>query len=139
MGLENIYQVTTSGEWRLRLELQNGTSGLWSDREYDTFSIDSEYNGYALRVSMTGFGTDVDVLNIAGPNCHNGMKFSASDRDNDRYSGNCAVTHRSGFWFNECFAINLNGVYSDSFRYVQSNDVPPTQLLAARMMMKRSN
>jgi len=75
MGLEKIYQLTTSGGWRLRLELKakNGTNDLWSDREYDTFLIDSETNGCALHVAMKGFGTEGDVLNVAGGNCQNGM------------------------------------------------------------------
>ena len=81
--MEKIHQLTTSSGWRLRLELKNGIDDLWSDREYDTFFIDSETNGYALHVSMTGFGTDVDVLNIVSPNCHNGMKFSTIDWDTD--------------------------------------------------------
>ena len=137
MGLENIYQLTTSGKWRLRLELKNRTSGLWSDREYDTFFIDSEYNGYALHVSMTGFGTEDDVLNIVGPNYHNGMKFSTNDRDNDNYSGSCGLKYDSGFWFKSCYAINLNGQHLTKFNYIQRNDDKVTQLSASRMMMKR--
>jgi len=138
MGLEKIYQLTTSGGWRLRLELKNGIDELWSDHEYDTFFIDSETNGYALHVSMTGFGTEDDVLNIVGPNYHNGMKFSTIDRDNDCYSGSCASSHKGGFWYNSCYAVNLNGDYLTRFNYIQHNGDLSTPLAACRMMMKRS-
>ena len=134
MGLEKIYQLTTSGGWRLRLELKakNGTNDLWSDREYDTFLIDSETNGYALHIAMKGFGTEGDVLNVAGGNCQNGMKFSTIDRDNDNLSGSCASNHKEGFWYNACYAVN--------FRYVQNPaNKPIIKLLADRMMMKLSN
>lgn len=42
--------------------------------------------------------------------------FSTSDRDNDnnkaKTNGNCALTFRSGWWFNNCADSNLNGEYS---------------------------
>ncbi|KXJ06297.1 Fibrinogen-like protein 1, partial [Exaiptasia diaphana] len=32
----------------------------------------------------------------------NGMAFSTPDRDNDKYSGNCAADNSCGWWFNWC-------------------------------------
>ena len=45
------------------------------------------------------------------------MKFTTKDRDNDRSSGNCAVSGRNGkksngWWYNECAVIHLNRQYS---------------------------
>lgn len=42
---------------------------------------------------------------------HNGMKFSTKDRDNDNFRTNCAEVYHGGFWYNGCWAANLNGVY----------------------------
>lgn len=42
---------------------------------------------------------------------HIGMAFSTSDNDNDKYQGNCGEQDSSGWWFNACSAVNLNGVY----------------------------
>lgn len=38
------------------------------------------------------------------------MEFSTRDRDNDRsYGYSCAAASGSGWWYNLCFAANLNG------------------------------
>lgn len=42
--------------------------------------------------------------------------FSTPDRDNDnnkaKNNGNCALTLKSGWWFDNCADANLNGEYS---------------------------
>lgn len=45
---------------------------------------------------------------------HNNMKFSTQDQDNDRDPGYCADRFSSGWWFNECYKANPNGLYTDS-------------------------
>lgn len=44
------------------------------------------------------------------------IAFSTPDRDNDNNkdtnNGNCALTLKSGWWFNSCADVNLNGEYS---------------------------
>ena len=34
------------------------------------------------------------------------MKFSTPDNDKSR--GDCAAQHKSGWWYNECYNININ-------------------------------
>ena len=46
---------------------------------------------------------------------HNGMMFSTKDNDNDRSNkfghGNCAVTYKTAWWYQDCFNSHLNGRY----------------------------
>lgn len=47
---------------------------------------------------------------------HREMPFSTYDRDNDFASGrSCAIRHQGGWWYNDCFACNINGVYGESW------------------------
>lgn len=39
----------------------------------------------------------------------NGASFSTVDRDNDRWSGNCAASNNGGWWYNACHDAFLNG------------------------------
>uniref|UniRef100_A0A8C6S7R9 Fibrinogen gamma chain n=2 Tax=Neogobius melanostomus TaxID=47308 RepID=A0A8C6S7R9_9GOBI len=48
---------------------------------------------------------------------HNGQQFSTSDKDNDKYDGNCALQDGSGWWMNRCHAAHLNGKYYQGGTY----------------------
>ena len=37
--------------------------------------------------------------------------FSARDKDNDEWSGNCASARRCGWWFDRCTFANPNGLH----------------------------
>lgn len=39
----------------------------------------------------------------------NGASFSTVDRDNDRWSGNCAASNNGGWCYNACHDAFLNG------------------------------
>lgn len=41
----------------------------------------------------------------------NGAYFSTLDADNDNKDGSCAKEYKSGWWHNNCFLANLNGLY----------------------------
>ena len=72
---------------------------------YNQFSVGSVSEEYPLTVGgFTGVGTDWFVH-------HNGLKFSTTDNDNDIHrssSTNCAVSYKSGWWYNHCYHININ-------------------------------
>ena len=42
---------------------------------------------------------------------HRGQRFSTKDRDNDKYSGDCAERFQGAWWYNKCHDSNLNGRY----------------------------
>ena len=42
---------------------------------------------------------------------HNGQAFSAKDKDVDTSDNNCAVMFKGGWWYENCYASNLNGLY----------------------------
>lgn len=44
----------------------------------------------------------------------NGVLFSSYDQDNDLIGDlDCGKLFNSGFWFGDCFTLNVNGVYRD--------------------------
>ncbi|XP_039453397.2 fibrinogen-like protein A [Culex pipiens pallens] len=105
MGLEPIHQLTAGGQYELFVyienELQQGRHARYSE-----FKVSEEADGYRLTVGGYS-GTAGDALSS-----HNGAKFSTSDVDNDRNGTmNCADELRSGWWFTDCGASNLNGLF----------------------------
>ena len=76
----------------------------WSYLDYNQFRVGSASEEYPLTVGgFTGVGT-----NQFASHPLNGMKFSTSDNDNDKNSGNCGAIYKSGWWYNNCYHINLN-------------------------------
>lgn len=105
LGLENMHQLTQTGRWGLRIELESyGAETAYA--EYNRFSIGS---GPGYKLSVSGYsGTAGDSLRF-----HNNMKFSTpmNDQDSARRK-NCARTFQGAWWFNRCYSSNLN-----SFQY----------------------
>ena len=100
-GLAAINCLTQRGQWEMRVDYQFSNQ-TWSYLHYNQFSVGSASEEYPLTVGgFTGVGTDRFAW-------HNGMKFSTTDNDNDKKSYNCAATHKSGWWYNNCYTININ-------------------------------
>ena len=105
-GLELMHTLTQRGQWEMRVDYQRNDK-TWSYYHYNQFSVGSASEEYPLTVGgFTGVGTDWFNKQPYG---HNGMKFTTPDNDNDKDSGgNCAVSYKSGWWYNTCYRINLN-------------------------------
>lgn len=132
IGLENIYNLGKQGDYKLMIELEDWT-GKKVYAEYSSFHIESEREGYRLRLG-TYQGNAGDSFSS-----HNGKQFTTLDRDKDAFSGrgsliyshilsrlfaevclltvcssllgNCAHFHKGGWWYNACGQTNLNGVW----------------------------
>ena len=107
IGLEQIYQLTRNGSHILRVTLKDW-SGNTAHAEYSNFRVDDEAGLYRLRYGSFIGGTAGDALGY-GSYPHKNQAFSTPDNDNDNTSTDCAGHYRSGWWFNGCFAANLNG------------------------------
>jgi len=62
MGLERLHLLTTSGNYRLRLEWQEAVTHYWFSTEYWIFFIDDEAANYMLHVSGYVYGDDGRAL-----------------------------------------------------------------------------
>src|SRR6218665_3835313 len=142
MGLEKMNQLTTSDQYKLRIEVYYPTLQQWRSAEYSSFVIDDEANNYTLHVS--GFSGDADnglQWSADSTKLHDGMQFSAPDVDNDKDpKRNCANIVSSGWWFNACNFVNLNGLINalpselSFFEYYISGKKTSVQM--SRMMIQ---
>ena len=113
LGNDNIYQLTKSGDMKLRVELE-AHDGRTAWAEYDTFRcifyrlsclpmsikyirVEDEDQEYLLHIGGYSGTTGDSMTNASYSN--NGMKFSTQDRDNDLCSCNCAQEWTGGWWF----------------------------------------
>ena len=105
LGLEKIHCLTTR---RPRTELRVDLADFEGNYKYAHYSFFSVGNsGTKYRLNIAGYtGTAGDSLAV-----HNGMQFSAKDRDNDQGSENCATSWKGAWWYYSCHQSNLNGLY----------------------------
>lgn len=126
LGNENLYLLTQMPTvLRVEVEDWEGNEGY---AEYN-IHIGSESESYKLTVSDYE-GTAGDAL-IRGSEeegseytAHANMKFSTFDKDNDQWEENCAEVYGGGWWYNNCQAANLNGIYYRGGQYDPRNSVP---------------
>ena len=117
LGLSKIHRLTKEGSNTLRVDLGD-FEGNTAYANYSTFSISDGSTEYILTVGGYS-GTARDSL----INPHNGMRFSTRDNDNDNNGGNCAMHWTGAWWYNSCYASNLNGRYfNTATNNVQSNN-----------------
>ena len=104
LGNDKIHRLMASRPSSLRLKLEDW-NGNRVYAKYGKFNIGDEKAQYRLEVGSYS-GTAGDSLAY-----HNNMAFTTKDRDNDRYSSNCAVRYTGAWWYKSCHYSNLNGKY----------------------------
>ncbi|KAL4618126.1 fibrinogen alpha chain [Arapaima gigas] len=125
LGNKHLHSLTQADSM-LRVELEDW-EGHSFYAEY-TVRVGSESEGYALMVSSYE-GDAGDALikghsNMGAFLSHAGMKFSTFDRDHDRWEENCAEMYGGGWWYNNCQAANLNGIYYKGGQYDPGSNMP---------------
>ena len=103
LGNDNINLLTRKKQ-ELRVDLID-FEGNTTYAKYSSFAVGSTSENYKLTIGGYS-GTAGDAMPT-----HNGMEFSTRDRDNDRYSGSCAVLYKGSWWYNHCYTANLNGIF----------------------------
>jgi len=103
LGNDLLHQLTASGRYKLRFDLQERNNGSWYWAEYSSFVVSSEASNYLMHVSgYSGNTGDGGFLH------QDGMMFSTYDRDNDQWSINCAASRGGGFWYKHCSLADVN-------------------------------
>ena len=113
IGNDRLSQLTQSGRYKLRFDLQLRSNLSWQYAEYSSFVVSSEASNYRMEVS--GYSGNIgDALSYS-----NTMMFSTYDRDNDPYNNyNCAASYGGGFWYKSCAYARVNTIRS-LFRWYQ--------------------
>ena len=104
LGNDCIHRLTKRTPSTLRVDLEDW-GGVRKHAKYGSFSVGDESDKYRLSVGSYS-GTAGDSLVY-----HNNMAFTTKDRDNDKWSDNCAVSHTGAWWYKSCHSSNLNGKY----------------------------
>ena len=104
LGLRILHQLTQSGTWVLRVDLED-FNGETAYALYNSFQIGEAASNYRLSIGSYS-GTAGDSLSL-----HNNMQFSTYDRDNDVSAAFCADDRQGAWWYSYCGDSNLNGRY----------------------------
>ena len=102
LGNSKISRLTMPKDYELRIELED-FNGNKTYAKYSTFYVGRAATKYKLHVDGYS-GTSGDGM---GP--QNGQLFTTKDRDNDKWSKNCAETFKGGWWYNSCYYVNIMG------------------------------
>merc|ERR1711972_876107 len=106
LGLRKLAELTQEGEWELKVELSSWGKLGGKTATYSDFSVGPAPR-FQLNVGKARMGSRmVDALRYSS-----GAAFSAKDKDQDQWTGNCSKRFGSaGWWFKSCFWSNLNGM-----------------------------
>ncbi|XP_059177238.1 angiopoietin-related protein 7-like [Physella acuta] len=109
LGNDWISNLTMMGYNELRIDMTRKSIKYYA--HYDYFKVENEAASY--KVYMSSFSGNVnDMLQY-----QHGMEFSTFERDNDLVSqADCAETYESGWWYNNCGYVALNGVWGATGR-----------------------
>jgi len=135
-GLDEISDLSQTGQYYLRVDMQAKGNQNYYYAEYRTFRVAGASDGFRLTIgNYSGNAGD-------GLGSLNGMKFTTKDRDNDKRSGyNCAKQFCGGFWYNDCAWALPTGIVSGpdaGFTWLKLPGVENKQLLWIRLSLVAS-
>ncbi|XP_073496428.1 ficolin-2-like [Phyllobates terribilis] len=102
LGNENLYRITSSGSWTLRIDFQDVEYNNYFAK-YASFTVLAESQKYKLLLGSFTSGNAGDSMTY-----HNDTIFSTKDQD---HAENCANSYKGGWWYKKCYYSNLNGLY----------------------------
>ncbi|XP_063961243.1 microfibril-associated glycoprotein 4-like [Lytechinus pictus] len=103
LGLDQLYLLAKDGV-ELRIDMVDYDNNPFY-AHYGSFSIGSTNTNY--RIGFSSYtGTAGEGLDAA-----NGQDFSTYDNDHDDTRANCASLYKGGWWYNDCYTANLNGIH----------------------------
>ncbi|XP_075840565.1 ficolin-2 isoform X1 [Microtus pennsylvanicus] len=105
LGNDNIHALTMQGTSELRVDLTD-FEGNHEFAKYSSFRIQGEAEKYKLVLGNFAGGGAGDSLTG-----QNHRFFSTKDQDNDQGSSSCAQRFHGAWWYSDCHASNLNGLY----------------------------
>ncbi|XP_071142635.1 fibrinogen C domain-containing protein 1-A-like [Mytilus edulis] len=127
LGNKHIHSLTSRGKYELRIDLTD----LYNTKRYavyKTFVVGDAVSKYKLTVGDYS-GNAGDQMNY-----HNGMKFSSTDQDNDKDSGNC-VASRGPWWHKSCSYSALNRKFNTNmFWYGISSNAAKSSVMMIRKL-----
>ena len=125
-GLRPLHCLTNQGQWEMHIDFTL-TDGTKSYLSYSSFQIGPASYNYQL--SISGYKGNV-TSDPFSTHSLNGMPFTTKDRDNDKWSKNCAVSggggNAGGWWYNSCSYIFLNHQYKSTHGIVISGSYSAT-------------
>ena len=104
LGNDIIRDLTGSGQWELRVDMEDWQSNTsWAS--YGEFAVTGD--NYTLHAGS------YDNRSTAGDSMtyHNGRSFTTKDQDNDINKANCAEVREGAWWFRTWFEAHLNAKY----------------------------
>ena len=121
IGNEFLHNFTTENNKHGRkLELiisAKRFNGETNFAKYEGFNVGDETSKYHLSVGQFADGQHEALKNdgVSERVHFNGASFSSPDQDNDSLGDrDCGKLFQSGFWFGDCFSLNINGVYRNT-------------------------
>ena len=121
-GLHNIHCLTSRQQVDLSIELKytNGTEHTYA---YQNFRVDGPEDKFTLHIGQLQQPSP-GLDNMA---YHNGRPFSTYDKDNDNWSGNCALRNSEGagggWWFGACCHSALTRPHPRIFWHTASTTI----------------
>ncbi|KAM8921320.1 angiopoietin-2-like [Pelodytes ibericus] len=113
LGNEYMHQLTQPpGHQRLSIKLVTMEGEIkWG--VYDPVLIESEKDGYRLRLGLYHGSASDALAHETDAYMHDNQRFTTRDHDNDNYFLNCALLEYQGipgggWWYDACAGANLN-------------------------------